>query len=341
MRATAAGRLPAAGRAVRDALPLPPQIRRRLVGLALLLAVLACGYLFWLRDSSLVAVETVTVTGVTSDDAGRVRAALAAAAREMTTLHVDRGRLEEATATFPAVRSIDVRPDFPSGMRIRVVEHRPAAMLVSGSERVPVAADGSVLSGLPIRGRLPRVHVGGALPDRRISAGPALSAVRVAGGAPAALRERVEGVRRDGGNGLIAPIENGPRLIFGGATRLRAKWAAAIRVLADADAAGADYIDVRIPERPVAGGLPVATVAPAAPADESPSAAPASAAPSSLPPALSADGADTPGPAPGAIPPPAQPPPQGPPRGAAPARTPQPSPQAGDGGGAAPTDSQP
>ena len=39
-------------------------------------------------------------------------------------------------------------------------------------------------------------------------------------------------------------------------------------MLADPDAAGATYIDVRLPERPVAGGLPVETIEPVAPAGE-------------------------------------------------------------------------
>ncbi|MET0811192.1 MAG: hypothetical protein ABWY65_08780, partial [Thermoleophilaceae bacterium] len=57
-----------------------------------------------------------------------------------------------------------------------------------------------------------------------------------------------------------------PELIFGDARRARAKWAAAARVLADPEARGASYIDLRIPGRPAAGGLPAETVAPVAPA---------------------------------------------------------------------------
>ena len=50
------------------------------------------------------------------------------------------------------------------------------------------------------------------------------------------------------------------------------------RVLADRDAAGADYIDLRIPGRPAAGGLPVQTVEPVAPADSDAQTAPPAAA---------------------------------------------------------------
>jgi cell division protein FtsQ len=55
----------------------------------------------------------------------------------------------------------------------------------------------------------------------------------------------------------------GPPLIFGSAAAARAKWAAAARVLADPSAAGATYLDLRIPGRVAAGGLaPVASETP-------------------------------------------------------------------------------
>ena len=65
---------------------------------------------------------------------------------------------------------------------------------------------------------------------------------------------------------MVVRVKDGPELLFGTATAIAAKWAAAARVLADREAAGAKYVDVRIPGRPVAGGLPVETVAPIAPA---------------------------------------------------------------------------
>lgn len=249
---------------------------RLLAALVVLAALLACCYLLWLRDSSLVRVERVSVTGLTTQDAGRARSALAGAARQMTTLHVDRAKLERAAAAFPVIRSIEVGPDFPHGMRIHVIEERPAAMLVSGRHRVPVAGDGSVLSGLPVRVPLPVVRIPGSLPVGRMHAGAELASVRVAAGRPAALASRIREVRRERGKGLVVPVEDGPRIVFGDATRVAAKWAAATRVLADLESGGADYIDVRLPERPVAGGLRVSTLAPVAPADPT---SPASEAP--------------------------------------------------------------
>jgi cell division protein FtsQ len=72
--------------------------------------------------------------------------------------------------------------------------------------------------------------------------------------APAPLRAKVTRVYA-GPRGLTAPLRDGPVLYFGGAERLRAKWTAGARVLADRSSAGATYLDLRLPERPAAGGL--------------------------------------------------------------------------------------
>jgi hypothetical protein len=47
-------------------------------------------------------------------------------------------------------------------------------------------------------------------------------------------------------------------VILGAPTDLIAKWTTAAAILADPGSRGASYIDVRLPDRPVAGGLVVA-----------------------------------------------------------------------------------
>jgi cell division protein FtsQ len=253
----------------------PPKLRRWLaIGLAAC-ALLAGAYYLWLRDSSLVKVDDVSVTGLTTKDAPRVRAALTLAARSMTTLHVDRAELERAIEAYPVVRALEVRADFPHGLEIHVVEHRPAA-IIGG---LPVAGDGTILRGLPVEGRLPKIDARAELEGDRLKNPVALHAARVAGGAPAALRPRLERIEMRGRDGIVVQLRDGPELIFGDATRIRAKWVAATRVLADPEAEGASYIDVRLPGRPAAGGLPAATLAPVAPAGSAELAPPASGAP--------------------------------------------------------------
>src|SRR5919107_1368114 len=200
----------AAARAIRR---LSPR-RRRLIALAVAVLVLAAGYLLWLRDSSLVAVERVEVTGLTSSDAGRVSAALTRAARDMTTLHVDRGALERAVAGYPVVRGLEISPDFPHALRVHVIEYQPAAIAVSDSGRVAVAGDGTILRGVKLVGRLPTVDVDGALGTDSLLDSTARGGAAVAGGAPAVLRARIVDVERRPGDGHGAEPRDGPEPIF-------------------------------------------------------------------------------------------------------------------------------
>jgi cell division protein FtsQ len=247
---------------------LPPRMRRRLLLVLVACLVLAAGYQFWLRDSTLVAVEDVKVTGLTTKDAPRVRAALISAAHTMTTLHVEQSELERAIVAYPVVRDLRVRADFPNGLEIHVVEHRPAA-LVGG---LPVAGDGTILRGLPVEGSLPEIEARGRMDGDRLTNPVTLHAARVAGAAPGPLRARLERIDMRAQDGIVVELRDGPELIFGDATHVRAKWIAATRVLADPEAEGASYIDVRLPGRPAAGGVAAETVAPVAPASTAPTA---------------------------------------------------------------------
>jgi cell division protein FtsQ len=241
-----------------------PRLRLRLVILVLICLALAAGYQFWLRDSSFVAVEDVKVSGLTTKDSERVRAALTSAGHTMTTLNVDRESLEQAVAHYPVVRGLEITTDFPHGLRIRVIEHHPAALVELGGDEIPVAGDGTILRGLPVEGRLPVIDTEVAARGERLSSAAALHAARVAGAAPAPLRSRIEAITVRKEDGVVVELHEGPELLFGDGRRAEAKWIAATRVLADPETEGATYIDVRLPGRPAAGGLPSATVAPVA-----------------------------------------------------------------------------
>jgi cell division protein FtsQ len=231
---------------------------------AIALAVLAVAALggFWLRDSSLVAVDDVTVTGVSGPDAARITAVLEDAARDMTTLHVSEGDLRSAVAAYAQVKDIRVTTDFPHRMDISVIEHNPVAVIVADGKRVPVSGDGKLLRAVQ-PGDVATVQMNNVPAGDRLTDARARQAVAMLAAAPTALRSRVQNVWT-GGHGLSARLSRGPLLYFGTTERLEAKWAAVTRVLEDPEAAGALYLDVRIPERTAAGGL-------AAPADEQPS----------------------------------------------------------------------
>ena len=323
-------------------------MRRHLLAIAAVCLTLAAVYQFWFRDSGFVAVDDVRVIGLTTEEAPRIRATLAGAARSMTTLHLDRERLERVVEAYPVVRGLELQSDFPHGLRIRVIEHHPAAIAVTDGGRVPVAADGTVLRALPVDDRLPTIQAEGTLRGERLEDPAALAAARVAGAAPAALGRRLDSLERRRDEGLVVLLRDGPELIFGNATRVRAKWTAAARVLSDKAAAGASYVDLRLPGRPAAGGLPAETVAPVAPAGAEAYAAPGTglySAPGAAPPGTATQVPGTTAPpvaqTPAGAPPtpPVQPPVTGaPPTTPAPGQAPAPTPpvDATGGGAAAP-----
>ncbi len=259
--------------------------------------VITLAGLFWLRDSPLVAVDDVSVTGASGPDAPKIEAALRGVARDMTTLHVREDELRAAVADFPTVGDLEITTDFPDTLRIEVIEREPVAVVVDDDERMPVTAGGTVLRGAPAPDDLPVIE--------NAESGRLLELL---GAAPRPLLRRAERAFA-GPRGLTVRMADGPVLYFGTASDLTAKWLAASRVLADPTAEGATYVDVRVPERTAAGGLapieeeeeePGTAVDPASgePLPETPDAQ----APTTTTPASPATPTTTPAPPAGAVP---------------------------------------
>lgn len=232
------------------------RVRPRVWGIVVVLVAAALvGGWFWVRDSSLAKVDTVRISGITGPEAPDVRDALEQAAREMTTLHVDPDRLRRAVAAYPQVKDLRVEAKPLHELRIDVLERQPVAQLDAAGQRVAVAADGTLLRGRVSATNLPQIKAdvlpaGATLTDhqqRRLLA--------VLAGAPDAMRRHIERLEQDRSQLVAVLRDAGPQIVLGDAGRPHAKWVAAARVLGDASSQGADYIDVRLPERPAAGGF--------------------------------------------------------------------------------------
>jgi cell division protein FtsQ len=228
-----------------------PRVGRLAVAGAVLVGLAVGGWL-WLRDSSLVSVERVRVSGVYGPDAAQIRSALISSARNMTTLDVRIGQLRTAVAPYPVVKDLRVSTQFPHGMRIQVIEQLPVGVLVAGGHAVAASGDGTVLRDVPAVS-LPVIPVPSLPGGSRVTDRAALDALAVLAAAPARLLSKVSQVATISPHGQVVQLRDGPAVYFGDATDLAAKWVAATEVLADPGSAGASYLDVTDPARPAAG----------------------------------------------------------------------------------------
>jgi cell division protein FtsQ len=228
------------------------RVRLRVVLAVVGVLVLLGGAWLWLRDSPLVAVDKVTITGVSGPGAGQIRALLTRAAHNMTTLDVRRGQLRTAVAPYAVVKDVEVSTQFPHGMRIHVIEQLPVGALEAGGQTIAATGDGTLLHAVPT-GSLPIVPVRVLPGGSQATDGPTLQALALLADTPRRLLRKVQQVSSEATHGLVVQLRSGPAIYFGDSTELVAKWVAATEVLGAPSSAGATYIDVTDPARPDAG----------------------------------------------------------------------------------------
>jgi cell division septal protein FtsQ len=239
---------------------LLPSARSLAVGLALV--VFAFAAYFTARDTSLFALQTLDVRGGTP----QVRAEVAGALHDevgTSLLRVGDADLTRRLDALPDVASFTFDRSFPHTLKIVVRGEVPALVVrrVPGKEAYLVAATGRVLRPLPnpSLSHLPRLWVTHVV---SIDVGRTLPA-KVAGSAAAAAIAR--SIHLYGGartvasapSGLTLTLGNGVQVRLGDAGDLRLKLAIAkriLRVLGGPAATG--YVDVSVPERPVADSNP-------------------------------------------------------------------------------------
>jgi cell division protein FtsQ len=220
---------------------------------ALVAIPLLGGAWMWLRHSSLVAVRHIHIAGVHGPEAMEIRTALDVAAGRMTTMDFNVAALRAAVSRYPIVGAVSATTSFPHTVSISVTERPPVAVLQGAGGRTAVAGDGTVLGPALLSSSLPVVN--GTVepaPGTRLREATPMAAVTVLGAAPEALARFVARVY-EGPEGLTLAMSNGLLVYFGDATRPHAKWLSLARVLVSPTAAGAWYVDVRLPERPAAG----------------------------------------------------------------------------------------
>jgi len=248
------------GRRVRLGAVLPSA---RSLAAGICLVALALGAYAAARSTSVFAIREVRVEGATPALARDVRAVLAPLAGE-SLLALDRGALVERLEAIPAVRSATYDRAFPHTLVVSVERELAAAVLRRGAESWLVSTRGRIL-GRVGRGAHPRlarvwvpkdVHVA---PGVLVAAPDALRGVRAAAvTARAAFPARVRTIRTGGGE-LTFLLGSGVELRLGDDRDLELKLAVAAQILPTLPppaTGGPQYLDVGVPERPVAGRNP-------------------------------------------------------------------------------------
>jgi cell division protein FtsQ len=237
--------------------PRPPLsgavLRRRLIAAGILIVALYAGYMFWFRNLSWFAIHDVAVKGATTNER-EIKAAVEGVAGDMTTLHIKDDELRNAVSRFPTVASVGASTSFPHGLTVTITERLPVAVAQIGGRPVAVSADGYLLLGASFDSKsLPKIQGAGAHGARLDQDAAAESAIL--GAAPVPLRERLTASSWDEQRGgMVVDLKGAPELRFGDGSRAQDKWAAAVAVLSSPERGSPSYLDVSVPDRPVAGG---------------------------------------------------------------------------------------
>jgi cell division septal protein FtsQ len=231
--------------------------RRRLLAIAIAAPILLTGAYFAARETSTFAVRTIDVSGGTPKLEAQVRAALAPL-HGSSLLALDGGALERRVDALPAVVASSYDRAFPHTLRVTVVPEEPVAVLHRGKETWLVSARGRTIARIPRRTEplLPRIWVPTAAPVAAGAflapddGGTAARALALAQGFPA----RVSTATLSHGE-LTLRLRAGVELRLGDPVDVRLKLAVARRALRVLPA-GSTYLDVAVPQRPVAGSNP-------------------------------------------------------------------------------------
>lgn len=232
---------------------LVPSGRSLVLGLALIAAA-GVAYLAAV-STSLFAVRSVAVAGAEPQLAAEVRAAMAATdGRSLVGLDV--ADLERRLEALPTVASATIDRSFPNELAVAVVPERPAAVLRRGADSWLVSARGRVMGpvGHGARAGLPRIWLGrgaGIEPGEMLAGDPAAAVRAVAPLAGSGLDLSVASAlaTRDE---LTLRLRSGLEVRLGDGAQLPLKLAVTASVVPQLDDAVV-YLDVAVPERPVAG----------------------------------------------------------------------------------------
>ncbi|HSG14065.1 MAG TPA: FtsQ-type POTRA domain-containing protein [Gaiellaceae bacterium] len=218
--------------------------------------VAAAGLSYWgMVSTSVFAVEKIEVRGAPPAVQRQVEA-ISGDLVGSSLLRVDTEELAGRVRALPAVAGVAIDRAFPHSLVVKVAAERAVAVARRGSSSYLVTGSAKVVREVQpgAHRKLPRlwiprgvtVSVGGRLPPAYDPATRALATAREVG-----FRRPMKGVRSQGDE-LVLVLRRGPEIRLGAATDYALKLTVAREVLGRIGS-GRAYVDVSVPERPVAG----------------------------------------------------------------------------------------
>jgi cell division protein FtsQ len=233
-----------------------PSGRSILIGFAIVIG--AVGLYLVARVSPMFALNTIAVEGAPPGVASHVRSALRPLEGE-SLLSLDSAQVDRRLNALPEISAFSYDRDFPHTLRVTVRAEHPVAVARRGTKAWLVAASARVIAEVPpgARPRLPRIWLAHASDDPQVGAVVedrfGLRAVRTLASARLAhFPSRVRMVRARE-HELTFLLGSGLQLRLGELRAIRLKLAVAARILPGLRGGGYTYLDVSVPERPVAG----------------------------------------------------------------------------------------
>lgn len=234
---------------------LKRRVRVAAVAAAVVVVLFGCVALYRAPIFTVTHVEVVGNSHVGSDQIRR----LADVPADATLIRFPGDAVAARVAADPWIADVSVSRVFPNGMRIRVTERTPIALVDAGKAFWLIDATGLVIAkrstedtaSLPVIRDVPGLDLKAG---RRASSEPLLNAVKVLGGISREIAGTVRAVSAATIDGTTLFTANRIEIVIGEATDLATKDALVRRILAEQDGKVVS-IDVRVIDRPTWRGL--------------------------------------------------------------------------------------